>query len=70
MKDFFKILVPIILLVLAVVYGSWSYQVHINNQGCQYICDGNGDENAFKWQAGCWCRDEKGLYNPRDSRGK
>jgi hypothetical protein len=68
--DFLKIAVPIVLLVVAVVFGSFSYGVHINNQGCQYICDGNGDENAFKWQAGCWCRDEEGLYNPRDSREK
>jgi len=58
------LLAGILLFIGGAIWGEY----HFANQGCQYICDGNGDENAYRWDAGCWCRDADGLYNPADSR--
>ena len=50
------------------LYGTWRATVYYSNQGCGYVCEANGDENAYRWDAGCWCRDDQGVYNPQDSR--
>ena len=63
-----KFLSAFVLIVGAILGTLFLVTEHYNEQGCQYICDGNGDENGYRWNAGCWCRDDIGLYNPEDSR--
>lgn len=37
---------------------------------CSEICRANGDRGDFTWTQGCYCRDEHGIYNPKDSRDR
>ena len=62
------ILLGIVLGFLLLVAGVWYASIYYGNRGCAYVCEANGDENAYRWDAGCWCRDEEGVYNPSDSR--
>jgi hypothetical protein len=64
-----RVMGSIFLTVLLLVAGVAYLGTCNDDRGCQYICEGNGDENAYRWNAGCWCRDAEGLYNPKDSRG-
>ena len=63
-----KMFIGIVILMLGLIGGIAGLSVYFENRGCQYVCDGNGHENAYRWDAGCWCRDETGVYNPEDSR--
>ena len=36
--------------------------------GCARVCEANGDANGWDVRTGCYCRDDGGLYNPKDSR--
>lgn len=67
MRDLFVIL-GVFTCIGLFVYAIALVDKHYEDRGCQYVCEGNGDENAYRWDAGCWCRDEEGLYNPADSR--
>lgn len=38
---------------------------------CTEVCRINGDKDHFLIMGGgCWCEDEDGLYNPKDSRDR
>ncbi len=52
--------VPVLLLFL----GVWAFAAW----GCGKACEANGDEANYIVGNGCYCEDEIGVYNPRDSR--
>lgn len=37
---------------------------------CSEICKATGDKADYTWTQGCYCRDEEGMYNPKDSRDR
>ncbi len=38
-------------------------------QACDRVCRANDHTGNYEvFAGGCYCRDDKGLYNPRDSR--
>lgn len=51
--------------IVSAVAAAWAFTVN----GCENACEANGDEAEFIVGNGCYCRDDAGIYNPRDSRG-
>lgn len=41
----------------------------LSTAACTEVCLINGDKDHYiVFGGGCWCQDEDGLYNPKDSR--
>ena len=40
----------------------------IDWSNCEDACEANGDESMWMISQGCFCKDDDGLYNPRDER--
>ena len=36
---------------------------------CKFVCETNGHKPEYIIAEGCYCRDTRGLFNPKDSRG-
>jgi hypothetical protein len=64
-----ELVVPVVLFVVLVLGPFFGLVLWGNHSACQRICEANGDENGWDYWAGCYCKDEFGLYNPKDSRG-
>ena len=52
---------------LAIIVLVWTL-AYFSRQGCEMVCEGQGAEAFYDWRTSCWCRDARGLYNPKDSR--
>ena len=53
-----------------VLVGAGALAMWGTNSACERVCQANGDENGWDWWLGCFCKDEHGLYNPKDSRDR
>jgi hypothetical protein len=53
----------LVLLVAAMLF-SWAFK----SGQCEHVCKSNKHKPEYVLGDGCYCRDGKGLYNPRDSR--
>lgn len=40
----------------------------IDYENCTDVCEACGDEPFWRISLGCFCKDERGLYNPKDER--
>lgn len=40
----------------------------IDWSNCEDVCEANGHECMWKISQGCFCKDDDGVYNPRDER--
>lgn len=40
----------------------------LDAHNCAHVCRRNGDNSDYLVGGECWCADEQGLYNPKDSR--
>jgi hypothetical protein len=62
-------LLAFLLGVGCVMFSLLFFSVRYSAQSCARVCEHNGDESEYLWTGGgCWCLDEQGAYNPKDSR--
>lgn len=40
----------------------------VRQHQCEFVCTTNGHEPVYLIAEGCYCKDERGLFNPKDSR--
>ncbi len=72
-KKQIKKVVPTILYILGCVALFMAFTVPgkvIDRSNCMDVCEANGDKPFWRISMGCFCKDERGLYNPRDERQK
>lgn len=59
------VMVGAVMLIFMLIFGI----ITAAKAECRKVCESNGhEEQYFVFSGGCWCQDEAGLYNPRDSR--
>ena len=68
MSDLKNVLVPIFVVIVVLVVPLGALGMWGSYSACSRVCEANGDENGWDWWMGCFCQDEEGLYNPKDSR--
>jgi hypothetical protein len=68
LSDLKGVLVPLLFAIILIVAPLAAIGVWGSHSGCKRVCEANGDDNGWDWWMGCFCQDEEGLYNPKDSR--
>ena len=66
-KDTIKtIAISSIWIVFCILFGVGNCVV--KQHQCNFVCTTNGHEPVYLIAEGCYCKDERGLFNPKDSR--
>lgn len=68
MNDDWSTTVVSAILLLGLMAGAVFVPTRCSYNDCSDICSTNKDEAHWTWTQGCFCKDDDGLYNPKDER--
>lgn len=67
-RDFMRLMMRLMIGFALVLFAVLAPLAWCTLEECGDLCKRNGDERNWTFTQGCYCEDEQGVYNPKDSR--